>query len=125
MPLEAEDLRGAHHLDADFYNRFAEKIDALKENPFDTLAVIDVPFSTQSDAMEKFLEETLARKLAKIDVFDLFITGLRKDLLQSNRLRHDATPGQLVIFSETPDRARAELKRVHHAEKSAKIETIR
>lgn len=125
MPMEAEDLRGAHHLDADFYNRFAEKIDALKENPFDTLAVIDVPFSTQSDAMEKFLEETLARKLAKIDVFDLFITGLRKDLLRSNRLRHDATPGQLVIFSETPDRARAELKRVHPAEQSAKIETIR
>lgn len=125
MPLEAEDLRGRYNLDADFYNSFAEKIDALKENPFDTLAVVDVPFSTQSDAMEKFLEETLARKLAKIDVFDLFITGLRKDLLALNRLRHEASPGQLVIFSETPDRARAELVRVHPAEMSAKIETIR
>lgn len=125
MPLEAEDLRGRYNLDADFYNSFAEKIDALKENPFDTLAVIDVPFSTQSDAMEKFLEETLARKLAKIDVFDLFITGLRKDLLDTNRLRHEASPGQLLIFSETPDRARAELVRVHPAEMSAKIETIR
>ena len=125
MPLEAENLRGAHHLDADFYNRFAERIDALKENPFDTLVVVDVPFSTQADSMKKFLEETLARKLAKIDVFDLFVTGLRKDLLESNRLRHDATPGQLVIFSETPDRARAELVRIHPAEMSAKVETIR
>lgn len=125
MVLEAENLSGAHHLDADFYNRFAEKIDTLKENPFDTLAVIDVPFSTQADAMEKFLEETLARKLTKIDVFDLFVTGLRRDLLEKNYLRHDATEGQLHIFSETPDRARAELARVHPAEMSAKIETIR
>lgn len=71
------------------------------------------------------MEETLARKLTKIDVFDLFVTGLRRDLLEKNYLRHDATEGQLRIFSETPDRARAELARVHPAEMSAKIETIR
>ena len=112
-------------MDADFYNTFAEKIDELKENPFDTLAVVDGAFSTQADAMEKFLEHSLVRNLNKIDVFDLLITGLRRDLLDKNLLRHDATPGVLKIFSETPDRARAELRRLHPAEMSADVETIR
>lgn len=125
LPLEEEDFRGDHHLDADFYNTFAEKIDELKDTPFDTLAVMDGAFSTQADAMEKFLEHSLVRNLNKIDVFDLLITGLRRDLLDKNLLRHDATPGVLKIFSETPARARAELRRLHPAEMSADVETIR
>ncbi|MDY3118807.1 MAG: GNAT family N-acetyltransferase [Peptoniphilus sp.] len=125
LPLEEEDFHGAHHLDADFYTTFAEKIDSLKEIPFDTLTVVDASFSLQADAMEKFLEQTLTRNLTKIDVFDLFVVDLRRDLLKKNLLRHETTPGTLRIFTETPDRARAELKRLHPAEMSAAIDTLR
>ena len=71
------------------------------------------------------MEEGLKRQLRRIDVFNLLMTGLRKELLEKNLLRHDATEGKLTIFSETPNRAREALILHHPAERSADIQTIR
>lgn len=125
MTLERDDFRSGHTLDADFYTVLAAHLDELKEKNFDTLLIVDSKLSTQSDAIEKFLEEGLKRQLRRIDVFNLLMTGLRKELLEKNLLRHDATEGKLTIFSETPNRAREALILHHPAERSADIQTIR
>lgn len=125
MTLERDDFRSGHTLNADFYTVLAAHLDELKEKNFDTLLIVDSKLSTQSDAIEKFLEEGLKRQLRRIDVFNLLMTGLRKELLEKNLLRHDATEGKLTIFSETPNRAREALILHHPAERSADIQTIR
>ena len=125
MTLDRESFRSGHTLDADFYTTLAAHLDELKDKNFDTVLVVDSKLSTQSDAMEKFLEENLKRELHRIDVFDLVVTGLRKELVEKNLLRHDATEGSLTIFSETPNRAREALILHHPAERSADIQTIR
>lgn len=125
MTLERDDFRSGHTLDADFYTVLAAHLDELKEKNFDTLLIVDSKLSTQSDAIEKFLEEGLKRQLRRVDVFNLLMTGLRKELLEKNLLRHDATEGKLTIFSETPNRAREALILHHPAERSADIQTIR
>lgn len=125
MVISSDDLRPGHSLNASFYQTLATHLDELKERPFDTLLIVDSKLASQSDAIEKYMEHRLSRKLHRIDVFDLIISSLRAELLEKNLLRHDATHGKLTIFSETPNRAREALKLHHPAERSAEILTIR
>ncbi|MDD7363798.1 MAG: GNAT family N-acetyltransferase [Peptoniphilus sp.] len=125
MTIDSDLLRAAHTPSAAFYDVLSSHMAELKEKNFDTILVIDSKLSSQSDAIEKFFEEQLMRQLQCVDIFDLVVSALRRELVEQNLLRHEASKGKLTIFSETPNRAREALMLHHPAERSAEIQTIR
>ncbi|VEJ36070.1 Uncharacterised protein [Aedoeadaptatus ivorii] len=125
MLLPTEGICPDESPDAAFYETLTVHAEALQEEEFDAVVIVDSLLSTRADAIRTFLARKLERTLFAVDVFDLMAEALRLDLIANNRIRHAGDVGELRIFTETPDRARKELRRYHPAERSAPIETLR
>lgn len=111
-------------LNSDIYTELLEKLEALKEEKFDTVLIGDLSFIPLSNEIYSYLEGNLEQNLNLISIKTSLIPQLRENLVEKKLTNPSSGRGYLKIYSQDISEAREKLRQAHPTEKNATIESI-